>query len=244
MSIYSISDIHVKPNGNNKEILEDFLNLNFKEDDTIILLGDIFDLVIGNHKEYYEKYHYFFKRLKQLKSLGVTIYYVEGNHDFHLELLLQKYGVLVYKEPFILNWYNGKKILFCHGDEIELGNFGYKLYKGFIRSKILNFVGNYLLPYKILNMIGERASAKSRKRNKNRYGNPQNNISIRDGFRKAAEIASTEYKTEIVIAGHSHFMDIYKTASFEYYNNGYNPYTKSYIKIDEAIEIIKLQSAT
>lgn len=238
MAIYSISDIHVKPDGQNQELLKQFLDIPFSSDDIVIFLGDIFDLVIGNHTEYYEKYKYFFDRLKDLQENSICVYYIEGNHDFHLEKLLEKFEVKVHKNPVKIKW-KKEEILFCHGDEIEIGNWGYKIYKAFIRSKPLNIIGNYILPYRLLNYIGFKASAKSRKKNKNRYGNPQNNLLIRDSFRKAARIASRKYEVNLIVAGHSHFLDNYKDESFEYYNNGYNPYTKSYIKIDQTIEILK-----
>lgn len=238
MSIYSISDIHVKPDGQNQELLKQFLAIEFQKNDIVVFLGDIFDLVIGNHIEYYEKYDYFFRRLRELQNNSIEVYYIEGNHDFHLEKLLKQFSVKVYKRPVKITWKN-LEILFCHGDEIEIGNIGYKIYKAFIRSRPLNIIGNYLLPYKILNYIGFRASAKSRKKNKNRYGNPQKNLKIRDSFRQAAIEACRKYKVSIVVAGHSHFLDIYKEKNIEYFNNGYNPYTKSYIRIENEIEIIK-----
>ena len=55
MAIYSISDIHVKPDGQNEELLKQFLDISFSSEDIVIFLGDIFNLVIGNHTEYYEK---------------------------------------------------------------------------------------------------------------------------------------------------------------------------------------------
>lgn len=238
MAIYSISDIHVKPDGRNQDLLEQFLSINFNSNDVIIFLGDIFDLVIGNHDEYIKKYNYFFKKLEEYKSKNIKVYYIEGNHDFHLDKLMDKYNVSVHTQPIKLTW-KEKEILFCHGDEIEIGNLSYKIYKAFIRSKPLNIIGNYLMPYALLNYIGFRASAKSRAKNKNRYGNPQNNLKIRDAFREAAKRASLNYQINIIVAGHSHFKDEFIEGKLEYYNNGYNPYTKSYIKIDEKIEIIK-----
>jgi len=239
MNIYTISDVHIKPDGQNSNEMKKFLSLPFQTNDSIYLLGDIFDLMIGPHQEYYTEYNWFFDKLKELLSLGIKIKYFEGNHDFHIERLFSEIGIKVYKEPF-KKTFNEQKILFCHGDEIELGNPSYKRYKQFITSKPLNYIANKLMPYRILNFIGVTASKKSRSRNKARYGNPQENLRIRDSFREAAEVASKVYGVEVVISGHSHFMDYFESDTVIYANNGYVPYTNSYIRISDKIEIMKL----
>ena len=233
MSIYMISDIHVKMDGQNLEILKSFMSLPFEKGDELYLLGDIFDLLIGPHQEYKKLYKFFFQRIDELISLGVPIHYFEGNHDFHLEKLLQGHGVEVHKKPIVKKYF-GKSVLFCHGDEIELGNLSYKIYKNFIQSRPLNVVANYVMPFKLLNLIGENASKKSRKRNKSRYGNSQENKKIRDSFRAAAKKASLIYGVEQVFCGHSHFKDDFTWDDKNYKNCGYLPYTKNYIVFDES----------
>lgn len=239
MTTYAISDVHVKMDGRNSDVLKKFINLPFENGDTVYFLGDIFDLLIGPHSQYYKLFDWFFSRLEKLISTGVKIHYFEGNHDFHLEKLLEHMGVVVHKSP-VVHEYLEKKILFCHGDEIELGNPSYKAYKKFITSKPLNVIANYVMPFKVLNMIGENASKKSRKRNKNRYGNPQENLKIRDGFREAALIAQKKFAVDVVICGHSHYRDDYSWEEGRYLNCGYLPVTKNYIKIDSSIRIVEL----
>lgn len=232
MAIYAISDIHVKMDGVNSDVLKSFLKLDFKQGDTVYFLGDIFDLLIGPHSQYFDLFDWFFNRLKEVISLGVEVHYFEGNHDFHLEKLLGNLGVHLHKSPIVKEYY-GEKYLLCHGDEIEIDNPSYQIYKSFIRSKPLNFIANYVMPYKVLNYIGENASKKSRKRNKNRYGNPQDNTHVRDKFRESAALAINKFKTKIVICGHSHFKDDYEWDGKRYLNCGYLPVTKNYIKIEE-----------
>ena len=233
MAIYAISDIHVKIDGQNSEVLKKFISNDFKNDDIIYFLGDIFDLLIGPHSQYYSLFDWFFLRLEELISKGIEIHYFEGNHDFHLEKLLGKLGINVHKSPVVKEYY-GKKFLFCHGDEIEIGNPSYKAYKSFVTSRPLNIIANYVMPYSVLNLIGENASKKSRKRNKNRYGNPQENLRIRDSFREASAIAVEKFNAEVVICGHSHFKDDFEWGNHRYLNCGYLPVTKNYIEIDES----------
>ena len=112
MALYLISDIHIKMDGQNLEILMSFLSQDFNSDDEVFLLGDIFDLLIGPHKEYKEIYDKFFEKVDKLITDGIKIHYFEGNHDFHLEKLLESHDVRIHKEPFVSDYF-GHKILFC-----------------------------------------------------------------------------------------------------------------------------------
>ena len=239
-TIYAISDVHVKGNQDNSEILKEFLSLSFKEGDVIYFLGDIFDLLVGPHAEYKQVYPWFFEFIEECKEQGVEVNYVEGNHDFHIENLFKDSSINILKGPQIKVW-NDKKILLCHGDEIELGNSTYKIYKKFITSKPLNIVANYIMPYPVLRHIGERASQNSRNRNKNRYGNSQQNIEIRDRFRMTAIEAMNKFNVDIVLCGHSHFWDEFHFEGKSYYNCGFVPTSQKYIKITDIVELKDLK---
>lgn len=236
MTDYVISDVHVKWDMKNSECLKKFINMNFQPEDRIFMLGDIFDLMVGNYIEYETQYHWFFDRIKQLALSNIQIIYLQGNHDFHIEDILNNNGVIVKDSPFI-EVINGKKVLFCHGDEIEIGNFNYRVWRRFIRSYPMALVSRYVFNYKIVKSIGDYLSKKSRHRNEKRYGDSQDNLEIRDKFRTSAKLAALKYQSDIVICGHSHFMDDYKCDEFEYYNCGFVPATQKYLEINEIIKL-------
>ena len=93
MQVSIISDIHVREefcNGGN--CLFKFLDKSKERGDTdIVLLGDIFDFMVGDFPEYIEKFKRLFEKMEKTLNEGVTIHYLEGNHDFHLKALFQKY---------------------------------------------------------------------------------------------------------------------------------------------------------
>ncbi|MFG1494032.1 UDP-2,3-diacylglucosamine diphosphatase [Halobacteriovorax sp. ZH4_bin.1] len=239
MSSYVISDIHVKWDQKNSEYLKKFLAINFNENDRIYLLGDIFDLMVGSYQEYEEQYDWFFNRIKEITARGIPIYYIQGNHDFHIEDLLMDNGIIVKTKPFV-EIINNQKVLFCHGDEIEIENFSYQVWRGFIRSYPLALISKYVFNYKIVKVIGDYLSHKSRQRNEKRYGQTQLNGSIRDKFRKSAKIASSEYNVDVIICGHSHFQDEFKSDNFSYYNCGYVPVSNKYLLINENYQFKEL----
>src|SRR6476620_1061721 len=98
--------------------------------------------------------------------------FFEGNHDVHLEKLFKKMWkndeVLITQEPKI-EMIEGKKYYFSHGDEHEIDNHAYHRYMRFIRSKPLKFVADYIMPYALLNFLGERASKISRKKGSKKF---------------------------------------------------------------------------
>lgn len=244
MKFSAISDIHVKNAGDQAEVLLlTFLrNPDVQSSDVIFLLGDIFDLMVGPHTQYFVRYQAYFEELKKLIINGKKICYVEGNHDFHLRHLYKKFfknhselnSSLFEIAPSFEFYDNQKKIYLAHGDDIELGNPGYKVFKSIVTSPPLRYYANYLMPHFLIKGIGEYSSDRSRKRNNLRYKEESDLTPIKNNFRFSAEIFFKESQSQIIVLGHSHVKDHYKSPSgFEYINNGYAQHTKTYISIKD-----------
>lgn len=238
-----ISDVHVKNSGDQAEILLlAFLrNSDVQSSDIVFLLGDIFDLMIGPHSQYFYHYPNFFFEIRSLLLKGKKICYVEGNHDFHVRNLYAKFFQVhkdldsaLFSMASSFEFYCGeKKVYFCHGDDIELNNPVYKIYKAFVTSYPLKYYANNLMPYFLIKRIGEYSAEKSRNRNKKRYTKNSDLIPVRDNFRMSAEIFVSKHPVEIIVCGHSHVKDHYiSTNGFEYVNNGYAQHSKTYISIE------------
>jgi len=242
MQFTIISDVHIKKPGDiSSKLMINFLRA--KEtlsSDKIILLGDIFDLMIGNHEEYLDEYHEIFGEMAKRVKEGKEIIYFEGNHDFHISNLLKTF---CYKNriesnfKFIKTAYsldlNGKNFIFCHGDDIEIGNYSYKLYKAFINNRFMSFIADEIFPYSLIKFIGDRASKASRERNINRYSHEEVSEDLKLNFRRASEKLKTKKNFDYLICGHSHIKDDYNSNNgFRYLNNGYAPNSKSFIFYD------------
>lgn len=239
MRFVSISDVHIKEPGDKAELL--FLKFldhpDTLESEIIFLLGDIFDLLVGKGFKIEKRYFEIFSRLRNLLQKGKKIYQFEGNHDFHFKSLTEdlcySWGVdsslWKYERDLKVLQFEEKKILFAHGDEIEIGNYSYKIYKFFIRSFFINFLANSIVSPRLVQSIGDRASAKSRKRNEKRYSEEEMGPFVRQSFQRAAEQSAKKYSADVVICGHSHCKDHFIGPGVEYLNNGYVPLTKSFI---------------
>jgi UDP-2,3-diacylglucosamine hydrolase len=174
MKIVAISDVHVKsPKDEADELLSSFFNHpEVQSADYVLLLGDIFDLMCGPHEEYLNLYKHHFESIEKLQSQGKKVYFFEGNHDVHLEKLFRhiwKNPHIVITQSPIVEVIDGKKYYFSHGDEHEVDNISYHRYIKFIRSRPLKLVADYMMPFKVLNFFGERASKMSRKKGAKRF---------------------------------------------------------------------------
>lgn len=238
-----ISDVHVKHPGDNAEkLLLTFLrNDEVRSSDAIFLIGDIFDLMVGPHSQYFSRFQEYFTEIKKLIKEKKHIYYVEGNHDFHLKNLYKKFFE-VHKDldssyfhmdkEFIVNS-NDKKIHLSHGDDIEIENFNYRLFKGFVTSIPLTIYANHFMPYFLITKVGEASSQASRKRNNKRYSTESDLSPVKDKFRRSVELFCQKEHYDIIVCGHSHVKDLYVSSNnFVYVNNGYAQHTKTYITIE------------
>lgn len=233
MKVSAISDVHVKSPGDPADVLlNKFLDHpEVRSSQHVLLLGDIFDLMSGQHDEYLRDYGHIFRKMDELVKAGVRVHFFEGNHDVNLQKLFKKFWpkmeVTSRVEAEIEEW-DGKKYYFSHGDEHEIHNPSYQRYKRFINSKPLHFVANYIMPYAVLKFVGERASVRSRKKGSKFF----DENAVREKFRAGVSTV-TGGKYDFVIGGHSHVKDEFRmNEKSTYLNNGYALRSKTFIVIE------------
>ncbi len=249
MQFVTISDVHIKEPGDQQEklFMEFLRSEEVSQSEIIFLLGDIFDLVVGGHVDYLKKYESVFDELAKLCGKGKKIIHFEGNHDFHflglIEHIKQKYslneGSWIYLKEPLKKEIAGRSILFAHGDEIEIENLSYNIYKVFIRSWPIKFLANNVVPFSVVDGIGQYLSRQSRKRNNKRYSDELNEY-IKEKFRRTYKKAQKDFGVTDVLCGHSHCQDFYENDGF-YLNNGFFPITKTFNLFDgKAYQQVKL----
>ena len=250
MSFVSISDVHIKSKDDEAQrfFLQFLQHPKTQAAQKIYLLGDIFDLIVGPKIEWLFKFHTVFFELSKLVKQGKEIHFIEGNHDFHVERVFQylkevynlpEGRVHYYRDPFVSREF-GKKILFCHGDEIELGNWSYKIYRFLIKSRFIKAL-SYIVPYVFIKWIGTNASSSSRKRNNQKYTSENQNEKIKINVIKSSKKASRDYRSNVVICGHGHVLENYRGKRLHYLNNGYFPQTRSFVHgTSQDISLIQL----
>ncbi len=234
MKLAAISDVHVKvPHDDADRLLCQFLtHPEVQTADYVLLLGDIFDLMCGPHNAYLASFNHIFDLMDGLAKKGNKVFFFEGNHDVHLEKLFKKRwpgGEITLSQNQIIEAIDGKTYYFSHGDEHEVNNLSYQKYKNLILSPPLRFVANHIMPYRVLNFLGERASKMSRKRGSKTYDEGLIKQTFREGVAQ-----TTKGKYDFILGGHSHVKDQYPLSEHSVYvNNGYALKTKSFIMIKD-----------
>ncbi len=202
-----LSDLHLGSSHEPNFLL--FLNylksLSEKKVTHLFLLGDIFDLWVGDQKYFVEKYKPIVEELKSLSKSGVEIHYFEGNHDFLFRNFWQKeVGVYVYDGPQRLE-ICGLNLLLAHGDQIDKDDIGYIRLRKFFRSGLAKFIV-FNLPEVITRKVGEFADKKSHGQN---LRDPEDKKRVVNLVRKYAETSYKNMPFDYCFTGHFHVKDEY-----------------------------------
>jgi len=165
---------------------------------TLIIGGDFFDYWFDYPDQIPSGYDDLLDELKKLKSSGINIHYILGNHDFWDFGYLTKYiGITTHNGDLILK-INDKKIYITHGDGILKNDYGYRFMKKIIRSRL--FIRMYTLfnsnfTTKLANKISNTSS---------RYNHNDKNVNIikKDVLDFARKRWAENYN--MVLVGHYH----------------------------------------
>lgn len=239
MKVVVVSDVHIKEkNDKSHKAFSDLLTvINIGNYTHLILLGDIFDLLVGSYEEYYEKFKDIFLQLESLLKKDVKIVYVEGNHDFHAKEFFKRIfsQSAFFYSPFAFQMMVGdKKFVFSHGDEIETENFSYQLFRFFLRNHFIDNFINFMVPFSFLNKLGKGLSNNSRKQNLKYHFSQDQIEGIKNKFRRSALKFYNSYKFDFLVMGHSHVLDDYnEEGKFRLLNNGFFPETGKFTEINE-----------
>lgn len=207
MKAWFISDIHLKSlNERNGNILLRFLhslNQSAEKPTHLFLLGDIFELWVGDHDFYRKKFSPIIDEIDQLKKSGTEIYYFEGNHDIHLRRFWKRYGV----ECFMTEKYfqlGPWKLRLEHGDHINPNEVLYHKTLDFLRRPQIEKVAN-AIPARFMNAMGMMLSGLSQRNRE--YKPPSNKDHLKEMIRHYAEKAYLKEKFDLIITGHMHVQD-------------------------------------
>ncbi len=230
-TIVSISDIHIRsPLDSRYQILLSFLQSEkTKQSDLVVLLGDIFDLMVGLHLEYFELYREFFDQLELLLLQNKKIVFVAGNHDFHLGKLFHHFNSQFKKKYSSKNSLSyvefgfevlvgsKKKIFFTHGHELVPRKWKNFSYLSFINGHFARLVANEFVSLATLTKIGKFLASKS-DRHYTTFVEDKSRLAFRAWM---DPILKVDY--DLVVCGHSHIDDLFfdENQQLRYANNGY-----------------------
>ena len=134
MSSCFISDLHLDHKREDiKEALFKFLDSDALEFKNLYILGDLFEVWIGDDFE--DNFtNQVILRLKQFSLKDKNIFIMHGNRDFLLgEEFTKKCGAKLISDPLILDS-EGKKIMLSHGDIFCTDDLEYQNFKEEVRN--------------------------------------------------------------------------------------------------------------
>ncbi len=145
MKAIFLADAHLRhPEDPNYRKLLDFLDQQ-RDLDGLFLLGDIFEFWLGYQHVVFTAYLPLLEKLHQLKTAGTKIFFVEGNHDFHLgPYFTETLDCTVIPDQKLVAW-DGKQLLLCHGDLLN-PNPNYQRLRSFWRSGLVRFLAKIVHP--------------------------------------------------------------------------------------------------
>jgi len=204
---YFVSDLHLDdPEGSRSLLFERLLAEIAADSRTthLFLLGDVFDMWLGDHDYFIERYRRIVDALAALGKRGIEIHYFEGNHDLHLRpFWAERLGVHVHPDPVHVEL-AGLRLRLEHGDQMDPDDRGYRFLRWFLRTPPVRFL-ILNLPGGVVARIGERASAHSRA-----YTSGTKTISEADAIEKIrahARKVHEERPFDLIISGHVHVRD-------------------------------------
>lgn len=201
----------------------------------IFLMGDMFDVLVGNYPESVERNR---EALDLILGLAqkTEVHYFEGNHDYNLKNILP--GVRVYDRDEQPVFFEKDSLMvgISHGD--VLSGFFHAAYMRMIKSigfvALLQWLNRHILKNGIWNKLDSWLQ--------------QKNICYPfDGFENLAQRRLTKYRKireiDVVIEGHYHQDKNYYDQGTEYINLGAHACNQSYYLLESTANEIVLQKA-
>ena len=206
MNVYYVSDLHLRSQDDRvAKYLLDFLKTVPQRGDIFILGGDIFDLFVGNKKVFRKNFSKIITAIRDLDCRGVYVYYIEGNHDFHLRRVFRHQKNIAVEENDFEVRAGRRSFWFSHGDQIDREDRGYLFLRAVTRSGIFQVLIG-MIPDNVFAEVGNWSSKASRKYTNGPRLNPESQERIRNLYKDfAKEKISRGY--DYVFVGHSHLFD-------------------------------------
>lgn len=144
-----VADAHL--DGFNKE-LEHFLaflsSLQNSSIRTLYILGDLFNIWLGTPKMQLKHQTPVIEAFQELRDLGVSMKYVEGNRDYFLSPLYLNAPFAEIASEYAQAGVGNTRIYFSHGDLVNVHDRQYRLWRRFSRNRII-YTGFKCLPRSI-----------------------------------------------------------------------------------------------
>lgn len=216
-SIYVLSDQHfgtLKGNDSpNLQFWNTFVSQLLNEPScTLIIAGDFFDFWISYRDLVRSSYVEILAGFKKLHTVGVTVVYVRGNHDFMDMSHLTEYGVRIVDKEYLFK-HNGYMIHVEHGDRLRF-TLKHSIVNAVLWSPLSQFLykllpANWAIPFALW------VAHKSRKRNISKG----QDLEASNRYKEIVHKRDPEKGISVTIIGHVHYAALVQESSGWIYAN-------------------------
>jgi UDP-2,3-diacylglucosamine hydrolase len=137
MTTYFISDLHLSPKrpSTSEQFLR-FLEHEAREADAIYILGDFFEVWVGDDNDNAHDIH-IREALAVFNQTGIPVYFMHGNRDFLIgEQFFEQSGCILLNDPSPIDLY-GNKVLLTHGDLLCTFDRAYQRFRKFVHNPFI-----------------------------------------------------------------------------------------------------------
>ncbi len=189
---YVCADLHLKESEKSIKLLISLID-SLKDNEELIINGDIFDVFVGEEKFMLPWQKELLSYFKKAKEEGKKISYIEGNRDFFINNLKGKYFSSVYKKAC---YRENKSILIIHGDKINKEDYLYRIWNFISKNRLVYFL-IFILPAKLIQKLINYLEKKMKPINK-KYKEKIPEAQI-ENF-----IKNTDSGVQLIVSGHFH----------------------------------------
>ncbi len=200
--------------------------------DVVVFAGDVFELWVGGSRYFTAKFAAFSDALRALIKKGVCVWYIEGNHDFHLSKVLPA-GVGVAPGEVVLDLQGPgevrHRLLIEHGDLADREDRSYRAMRGILRSAAVRVLSG-CLPGKWVQACAALLSRPAHRKVTDlpEHWSAERRERLRSVYRGHARLRRDQ-GFDWVVLGHCHDLD--EWGGF-YWNMGYPPVHRQYLVFD------------
>lgn len=192
-----ISDLHLSPE--RPDIIQlflDFMKERVADSDELYILGDLFEVWIGD--DYYPpELEPVVIALRHYTDSGKPLYIIRGNRDFLMGDVFEKLtGCKLLPDPSVINL-QGQQTLISHGDELCVDDVEYMEFRKLVRNEA--WQKEFLAK-----PVEERIEFAKKARAESSTKTQQKDMDIMDVNQQAVENLMLDHKIELLIHGHTH----------------------------------------
>jgi UDP-2,3-diacylglucosamine hydrolase len=120
-----------------------FLDSLLGNTDRVFIAGDFFDFWFCSGERVCPEFMPMVEKILALSRAGISVIYLEGNHDFFLHDYYSAHGIATVHDAASVEL-EGKKVYVSHGDTVDRANTRYLFLRRLLRSRAAYLLQKYL----------------------------------------------------------------------------------------------------